>query len=137
MLKYAAHLSGLASCPPAGSDEQDRVAYRFVNNPITARDMEPPFILKPERRNSAIKDDDCCSGYGLSMFVTAMQAENFFRKWQNKNRNFGKLVGDHIAEGQLKRGHGKQTATRPDGHFDLHEYAGTSLLTVFKIVRAL
>jgi hypothetical protein len=51
-----------------------------------------------------------------------------------KYRHLCAEVGEYIASGTLDQTHGKTTQPNKSKHFDLHEFVGADLASVFKIV---
>jgi hypothetical protein len=127
--KYATtFLTKVKDCPPPQAIEAERIAFRFVSNPIDQSSFEVNAKLIPDR----FAESPCCSACGLSMFTTEDEARIFFAKMAEKFRNFRKRSGGHLAEIALTKAHGVQTKPTKNGHFDLHEYVGVNLIPVAK-----
>jgi hypothetical protein len=133
--KYSSHLSLHADCPPQEARPYERTAFRFVWNPVTHGSFIPVALKPPRRMNRP--SPNTCSAYGLSMFATEAQARTHFAKLERMNREIRKAIGTHLASLALTADHGAQTLVSSNGHFDLHEYKDTDLVSVSTIVGAL
>ncbi len=131
--KYAAQLQALADCPASDCREATRDAYRYVFRSRMWDSFTPVLAGQPQR---ALKwsDRDRCGGWALSFFSSADVAGAIFTKLQNTSRNIHKTIGDSIALGKLQTSDGVVSTPDSDGHFELHEYAGTNLVARFTVV---
>jgi hypothetical protein len=112
-----------AECPPSEARETDRVAFRFVSNPIGEDSFAPHAQLKTQE----FKDDPRCEWCGLSMYTTEQKARAQFAFLLEKFPNARIRYGDYLAKIALKRHYGVQTHARRNGHFTFYEYYGIEL----------
>lgn len=121
-----------------GAQPRERAAFRFVWNPVDSSSFVPVAlrISRPPQRTNR-RSQPSCSAYGLSMFATEAQARSRFSTLEESNREIRKSVGTHIASVALSTTHGVQTPENSLGHFDLHEYEDSDLVSVSTVVGAL
>lgn len=73
-------------------------------------------------------------GYALSLFDTAENARQRYRQISRFNRNFHKIVGTHIASGEIEKKDGVASPPDGHGHISLHEAEDVELVWKFQIV---
>jgi hypothetical protein len=113
-------------CPPTNAIKIERVGFRFVFNPIDADSFEIPARRDPDRFAATPSCPQC----GLSMFLSAEMAAEFFERKKRKHPRFAELLGDHLAEIALMPDCGVQTEADEDGHFALYEYESVDLASI-------
>jgi hypothetical protein len=127
--KYASYLATFSDCPSRDAKPRERMAFRFVWNPL-AQSSFIPVAFRPPRRANRLS----CSHYGLSMFATEAQARTRFAELEEKFPEIRKTAGTHLACVSLTVDHGVQTHENSAGHFDLHEFKGVDLVAFSSVV---
>jgi hypothetical protein len=142
--KYSDQLEKLCDsgciCPPKGSKKQNVVAFRFVRKPCDQSSFIPQGISDPCRVNRQKKEAVKCSLYSLSLHENEDTAKDFYAGLRDNfedDARLSKLIGTHLAEGSIVHRHGVCTKSAANGHFELHEYEGSSIHLVFNIVDGL
>lgn len=136
-MKYCVDLCAISNCPPSTSESVQRQAYRFVFNPICEKSFIPPGKMSPQRVSKATKDADRCALLGLSMYVSKEKALNRYKYLKKNHKNIDKLIGTHLAKGEIEPKHGLTTKPNNQGHYDLFESKGVELSSDFKIISEL
>jgi hypothetical protein len=135
--KYAHFINELTACPPPHYENREFTAYRFVFADINhTNNFLPVLAIKPSRAISTefTQDDTKCLGYALSLFDTFENAGRRYRQISRYNRNFSKMVGTHIAKGEIATTDGLASSPDDTGHISLHEYQHTDLKMKFRII---
>jgi hypothetical protein len=98
-----------------------------------------PVALMPNKRPhwKGHANKPSCGALGLSMFLTEEQARTRFAEMEEERPEIRKTTGTHLAEVNIMPFHGRQDAPKPNGHFNLHEYAGTDLTAWASMIGAL
>lgn len=134
-LKYAADLRQHPNCPPKGIAPCSRSAVRFVHDPVDdTKNFLPPAKLSPRR---TLPEHKRCDALALSLFITKDQADRFFNNLKKTNKNIGKSIGDHLAEGSINEADGMATSASPNGHYSFFEAVDVAWTGRFKIVASL
>lgn len=135
--KYGRELSALEECPPSYYESRAFTAYRFVfpdlghaNNFLPALKINPRWLNSP----SFVSETARCMGYALSLFDTAENARRRYQQISRFNRNFYKIVGTHIARGEIAERDGVASPSDGHGHVSLHEAENVELASKFRIV---
>ena len=140
-LQYADGIAEVVSsggqCPPEDATESIREAWRFAFNPIAPEGFEPVAVKNPRRLLNAEDANTRCSCWALSMYDSEPEARRAFKHFVSSFKNFGKLVGDHLAVGQLDHSCGQSTESDRHGHFDLHPYMDANLASKFQLTGSL
>jgi len=135
--KYGRELSGLEDCPPTYYENRDFIAYRFVFSDLAhINNFLPALKITPQRINapSFVSDTARCLGFALSLFDTVENARHRYHQISLFNRNFSKVVGTHIARGQIAAADGLASPPDGHGHISLHEAENVDLAIKFRIV---
>lgn len=122
-----------ADCPPLNAIESERMAYRWVKNPISEDCFLPQAIRNPSKLHNATKPEMRCSCWGLSFHDSLESSMRVFRGISKTAPMFRKHVGGWVAEGKIKKTDGVCTPASNHGHFDLHEYNSVELQSSFHI----
>jgi len=133
MLKYQKQTEEIPNCPSPDCKSLTIEAFRFVFEDIHHRNnFLPALLINPKRQLT--KDSDKCSGYALSFFCSAETAKSQYLKLKKRNKNIGKSIGTHIAQGVVNETDGLVSEINRNGHFDLHEFENTDLKNKFRII---
>ncbi|HRJ42001.1 MAG: hypothetical protein KJZ86_18005 [Caldilineaceae bacterium] len=127
----------LEDCPPAYYESRDFIAYRFVfANLDHTNNFLPALKISPRRVNSPsfASDTARCLGYAFSLFDTLENARQRYRQISRFNRNFHKILGTHIARGQIESSEGLASPPDRHGHISLHEAESVDLVAKFRVV---
>lgn len=120
-LRYHAHISKFAGCPP-GKPAVQEIGYRFCfSNLDDPRNFQPNAMLDLARADGRAPPS-CCSSYALSMFVDLQSLIAKGQKIQKTVKKFFEKKGNHFAKLDLCADHGRCTEANSDGHFDFFEY---------------
>ncbi|WP_437686429.1 hypothetical protein [Sorangium sp. So ce176] len=130
--KYEASLRAIDGCPPPCS-LPNGVAFRVVHNPIRPLDFEPK-AAQPNDDDAVEEEPKTCGDWGLSMFTSLASIQKKWGKLIGKYPHLSNDVGDHVASGQLTPSHGGVTKPNKEHHFNLYEFHGADLPTVFTVV---
>lgn len=127
--RHALRLAKLSDCPPSECVPAQGVAYRFVLDPIDQRSFDP---IKAERD----PDRAACSAWGLSMYRKEHLArKSYIRLVATYGEPWREHNGTHLAVGTLVAAHGMTTKVkRQNSHFNLHEFANSSLAPAFQVL---
>ncbi|NAX47903.1 hypothetical protein CAG70_13020 [Photobacterium halotolerans] len=134
-MKYQEDLAAISNCPPTNGVSKNTTAYRFVFNPVNSDSFIPPGKQNPARLQQNNTQHKQCSLLALSMFKSCIDAENHFDLLKKKIPNIGKLIGEHLAEGNVMATDGIQTKPNSKGHFDFFEGVNADLPSQFKIIK--
>jgi len=133
--KYKSYLDTYKTCMISDCEELERPAYRWVFEDKNDPDNFKPQFLKSDFENHSKKN---CNGYGLSFFDKKIEARNALIKRCKDKENAYKVVGSHIAGGNLKKEDGVSSKSSTDpknfGHFSFFEYVNVDLVNSFEIV---
>jgi hypothetical protein len=133
MLKYQKQIEGIQNCPPPVCRSITIESFRFVFEDINHRNnFLPVLLINPKRQLTA--DPERCSGYALSFFCSIGKAKTQYLKLKKRNKNIGKSLGTHIAQGFINETDGLVSEINKNGHFDLHEFKNVDLKSKFSIV---
>jgi hypothetical protein len=134
--KYQGALDGIPECPASHFSQMATEAYRYVFTSNVRGSFLPVLELNPKR---ALKFTDLqrCSGWALSLFVSARTARANFEALRRTNPKIHKALGDAIAHGVITQQDGLCCAADEVGHFDLHEFANTEISSRFSVVETL
>jgi hypothetical protein len=134
--KYHNHIESLSDCPPTACEAREVTAFRFVFDDLAdQRNYEPPYIISPNRRNSAASDATTCDGYGLSFFDSLAQSTTFYAKLKSNFKKIHLRLGTQVAQVGLLEQDGLCTDVQDNGHFTLHEYEGVTFVGRLQIVQ--
>ena len=142
--KYSEKINilGISNCPPneCSAVEDGGIYYRWVHEDIEHQNNFIPVLeINPKRIHtpSFSEDSQKCSGFALSMYDTFNNSQNEYLRICQKNSNFPRFVGTHVAKLTLYFGDGYKTPSSRKGHFDLFEGEALDLIEriseVFKI----
>jgi hypothetical protein len=95
----------------------------------------PPAAISPQRMFHG--DEQHCSAYALSMFVSDAEAVAFYRGFLARNKNAYKFLGTHLAEVSI--GQADALVGPPDakGHVDVHEAQGVDWAPKHRVLRTI
>lgn len=121
--KYHTEFSGIDNCPPPAAENPATMAYRFAQSTLSdPNNSLPPIKIKPDRFAYG-RPQQCCSGFGLSMFTSLPALRSRADKALKNSPNFLKKLGNHYVKISLTKSSGRQTKADSNGHFDLYEYS--------------
>lgn len=134
--KYHALIALLSDCPPAACRAREVTAFRFVFDDLAdQRNYEPPFVINPNRKNSAESDEIICDGYGLSFFNSLPNSTKFYAQLRSSFKNIYLRIGTKVAQVNIVEPDGLCTQVENNGHFTLHEWEGVDFAGRFQIVQ--
>jgi len=139
--KYADELANICAlgtaCPPPDAAQRSTKAYRWVKQSISADCFSPVAKRNPKR---LLNEDDPhrrCSCWGLSLHGNLKASVAAFQKLEVSVPNARKIFGGWVAEGDVLPNHGKCTSPDRYAHFDLHEYANSSVRQAFSVLQSI
>jgi len=108
----------------------DIVAFRFVHKDSNHRNCSiPNRVINPKRTYKTCKK--LCGAYALSFYETFQQAKENLEYFMENMPVLIEVSGDHIAECKLNPADGLADNTGHNGHFNFHEFEGTSFKNRF------
>ena len=137
IFKYKSNIDSLeCDCPDLEKFKSNSLkSFRIVHNDLeNINNYKPPILITPRTFNNCM---ETCSGYALSFFDTAANAEAHFLRVSGHSPKFVNTVGNCIAECDLKNTDGVVSKPSKKGHFDLHEYSDTIFKGRFKIIKVI
>jgi len=126
-------------CPPHDCLKGNLAAYRWVFDEVEAEGNFLPLAKKNPSRVLSMRDKDKCKAHSLSMFVSKESAKKRFQYFYDglmKEKAF-KMLGTHIAEGNIKEIHGVNSIEDRRGHFSHFQYEKVDLSVIFRIIESL
>lgn len=129
--QYYFDKNNLTNCPPETYKAIDNNAYRYVFDDIeNENNFKPVYLINPLRINSMEDMKLKCQGFGLSLYGRLEEAKKNYKSLIKRNKNFHKIVGNKIAEIQLRNtdGIGSEIDANTNTHFTFHEYVTANLI---------
>jgi hypothetical protein len=115
----------------------EKAAFRFVfEDSEHPHNFLPPVKIKPKRyldKNAIEK----CEGLGLSLYGEKYGARQKYDELITNFKNFKKVIGTHIAVGNIKKEDGHITKEDEITHFDMYEFNNVELAQKFQVVEEL
>lgn len=136
-MKYKNDLVKITNCPPCDCERKTLQAYRFVFEPVCMNSFIPQGKKSPVRICNEKNDKTKCSLLALSMFITEAQAIAKYQALKKKHKNIHKIIGTHLAKGQINDSDGLVTKYNHEGHFDFFEFLNTDLTKNFVVLKDL
>lgn len=137
-LKYADFIDQFNNCIAADCSPVNREAFRWTFDQVTDERNFIPRYLNPTYPDKKKMD---CIGYALSMFDTEEQARLKFNTLQKDRGQIYKMLGTHVAKGDLTLQDGisgeSSLAKNNHGHFSFFEFEETDLSEKFIIINKL
>lgn len=124
-------------CPPSNASECDRTAWRWVFEPCSEYSFLPQAERNPPRLHSAKDLDSKCSCWAISMHASYEKSVKAFTNLERLVKKARKVLGTHVAKGEISQSDGVCTIEDSKGHFDFHPYYGVAIADAFEIEGAI
>lgn len=112
-------------------------AFRFVFEDAShPSNFLPPLKISPTRYTSK-EAFEKCGGLGLSLYGKKEGAIQKFQELIPTFKNFRKIIGTHIAKGEINDEDGHITEEDDITHFDMYEFENIILDKKFVIIEEL
>lgn len=138
MLQYQTEIDQLVAntgvtCPPNSAKVRKIVAWRWVFKPMTAQCFFPVAVRNPKKLLQLDAPRLKCSAWGLSMHISKEHSIAAFHALEESFDRIRKVIGTHVAVGELSAAHGVATSADSYGHFDLHPKVSAPFHTTFVV----
>ena len=129
---YAAALSQIPDCPCGDCAPVEMESYHAVWEPLDdGRNFQPAALKNPAR---FLPGSPPCIAWGLSMFHSPEGLQRHLIAIFENFPNLNKLVGTHVAQGNVLETHGTACPKGKNGHFTLHPSTQLVFTQCFHIV---
>ncbi|MEY4933932.1 MAG: hypothetical protein RIS64_291 [Bacteroidota bacterium] len=126
------------ACPPKHYKPKKMTVYRWVFDDIEAEQNFIPVFYTNPKKYFGKTDIEKCRGLALSLFATQADAEERFYDLQDgMGRKAYKVLGTHIATGDIDEQDGVNEEPNASGHFNHHPVKGHQYEKRFNIISKL
>ncbi|MGC6429675.1 MAG: hypothetical protein ACON5F_01380 [Jejuia sp.] len=130
-------MNKLEKCPPTEYEQKQCESFRWVFEDIQDKRN---FIAQAEKNPKKLNDKSDiqkCEIYALSFHDSLENSQAHFSKLTKKFKNLKKLLGTHIAKGNLVNDDGVGSNVDNNGHFNFHYRTNHEFDKRFEIIRIL
>ncbi|TDN79358.1 hypothetical protein DET49_13821 [Salegentibacter sp. 24] len=131
-------ISQVCDCPNSEYFQfEEKTAFRFVfEDSEHPHNFLPPAKIKPKRYLDK-SPTEVCEGLGLSLYGKKYGARQKFEELSATFKNFKKVIGTHLAKGNIVKEDGHITEEDEITHFDMYEFESADLAPKFKVIEEL